>query len=88
MAEFAPGLSVKGYGLDIGLLFWALDPGKAKNKLVRTFTITKVFPYRTIELSQPDGLNFKVNVHRVKHYFEGDLPPKAIQDLHTLSKDE
>ncbi|GJZ49821.1 reverse transcriptase domain-containing protein [Tanacetum coccineum] len=29
-----------------------------------------------------------VNVHRVKHYFEGDLPPKAIQDLHTLSKDE
>ncbi|GJY64722.1 hypothetical protein Tco_0466182, partial [Tanacetum coccineum] len=28
------------------------------------------------ELSQPDGPNFKVNGHRVKHYFGGDLPPK------------
>ncbi|GJR11726.1 reverse transcriptase domain-containing protein [Tanacetum coccineum] len=36
----------------------------------------QVFPYGTIELSQPDGLNFKVNGHRVKHYFGGDLPPK------------
>nr|GEY72354.1 reverse transcriptase domain-containing protein [Tanacetum cinerariifolium] len=25
----------------------------------KTFTITKVFPYGTVELSQPDGLNFK-----------------------------
>nr|GEU55343.1 DNA-directed DNA polymerase [Tanacetum cinerariifolium] len=38
------------------------------------FTITKVFSYGTIELSQPDGLNFKVNGHRVKHYFGGDVP--------------
>nr|GEX15789.1 reverse transcriptase domain-containing protein [Tanacetum cinerariifolium] len=36
-----------------------------------TFTITKVFPYGTIDLSQPDGTNFKVNGHRVKHYFGG-----------------
>ncbi|GKC21174.1 putative reverse transcriptase domain-containing protein, partial [Tanacetum coccineum] len=35
------------------------------------------FPYGTIELSQPDGPNFKVNGHRVKHYFGGDLPPKV-----------
>ncbi|GKA11448.1 reverse transcriptase domain-containing protein [Tanacetum coccineum] len=42
------------------------------------FTITKVFPYGTIELSQPDGPNFKVNGHRVKHYFGGDLPPKVV----------
>nr|GEX98090.1 reverse transcriptase domain-containing protein [Tanacetum cinerariifolium] len=39
-------------------------------------TITQVFPYGTIELSQPDGLNFKVNGHRVKHYFGGDIPSK------------
>ncbi|GKB52920.1 reverse transcriptase domain-containing protein [Tanacetum coccineum] len=52
------------------------------------FTITKVFPYRTIELSQPDGPNFKVNGLRVKHYFVGNLPPKVIQDLHTFSKNE
>ncbi|GJV56526.1 reverse transcriptase domain-containing protein [Tanacetum coccineum] len=54
----------------------------------RPFTITKVFPYGTIELSQPDGPNFKVNGHRVKHYFGGNLPPKEVQDLHTLPKDE
>ncbi|GJR91723.1 hypothetical protein Tco_0215734 [Tanacetum coccineum] len=43
---------------------------------------------KTVELSQPDGPNFKVNGHRVKHYFGGDLPPKEVQDLHTLPKDE
>ncbi|GKD85895.1 reverse transcriptase domain-containing protein [Tanacetum coccineum] len=30
----------------------------------------------------------RVNDHRVKHYFGGDLPPKVVQDLHTFSKDE
>ncbi|GJX98122.1 reverse transcriptase domain-containing protein [Tanacetum coccineum] len=62
--------------------------GKLKTRWSGPFTITKVFPYETIELSQPDGPNFKVNGHRVKHYFGGDLPPKVVQDLHTLSKDE
>ncbi|GJZ69738.1 reverse transcriptase domain-containing protein [Tanacetum coccineum] len=59
-----------------------------KTRWSDTFTITKVFPYGTIELSQLDGPNFKVNGHRVKHYFGGDLPPKEAQDLHTLPKDE
>nr|GFA80348.1 reverse transcriptase domain-containing protein [Tanacetum cinerariifolium] len=27
----------------------------------------------TVELSQPDGPNFKVNGHRVEHYFGGDV---------------
>ncbi|GKA52661.1 reverse transcriptase domain-containing protein [Tanacetum coccineum] len=44
------------------------------------FTIAQVFPYGTVELSQPDGLNFKVNGHRVKHYFGGDIPPKVKDD--------
>nr|GFA99660.1 reverse transcriptase domain-containing protein [Tanacetum cinerariifolium] len=48
--------------------------GKLKTHWSRPFTITKVFPYETVELSQPDGPNFKVNGHRVKHYFEGDVP--------------
>ncbi|GKE64580.1 reverse transcriptase domain-containing protein [Tanacetum coccineum] len=51
------------------------------------FTITQVFPYGTIELSQPDGPNFKVNGHRVKHYFGGDIPSKVVPDLQTFSKD-
>ncbi|GJY39829.1 reverse transcriptase domain-containing protein [Tanacetum coccineum] len=62
--------------------------GKLKTRWSGPFTITKVFPYGTIKLSQPDGPNFKVNGHRVKHYFRGDLPPKVVQDLHTFSKDE
>ncbi|GJT02566.1 reverse transcriptase domain-containing protein [Tanacetum coccineum] len=62
--------------------------GKLKTRWSGPFTITKVFPYGTIELSQPDGPNFKVNGHRVKHYFGGDLLPKEVQDLHTLPKDK
>nr|GEU61131.1 reverse transcriptase domain-containing protein [Tanacetum cinerariifolium] len=33
---------------------------KVKTRWSRPFTITKVFPYRTVELSQLDGLNFKM----------------------------
>ncbi|GJT47773.1 reverse transcriptase domain-containing protein [Tanacetum coccineum] len=61
--------------------------GKLKTRWSGPFTITQVFPYGTVELSQPDGLNFKVNGHRVKHYFGGDIPPKVVPDLHTLPKD-
>ncbi|GJX23573.1 reverse transcriptase domain-containing protein [Tanacetum coccineum] len=50
--------------------------GKLKTRWSGPFTITKVFPYGTIELSQLDGPNFKVNGHRVKHYFGEGLPPK------------
>nr|GEZ28257.1 reverse transcriptase domain-containing protein [Tanacetum cinerariifolium] len=48
--------------------------GMLKTRWSGPFTITKVFPYGTVELSQPDGPNFKVNGHRVKHYFGGDVP--------------
>nr|GFB50709.1 reverse transcriptase domain-containing protein [Tanacetum cinerariifolium] len=47
---------------------------KLKTHWSGLFTITKVFPYGTVELSQPDGLNIKVNGHHVKHYFGGDVP--------------
>nr|GEW28033.1 reverse transcriptase domain-containing protein [Tanacetum cinerariifolium] len=61
--------------------------GKLKTRWSGPFTITRVFPYDTIELSQPDGLNFKVNGHRVKHYFDGDIPSNITPDLHTFPKD-
>ncbi|GJV19519.1 reverse transcriptase domain-containing protein [Tanacetum coccineum] len=51
--------------------------GKLKTRWSRPFTITKVFSYGTIELSQTNGPNFKVNCHRVKHYFGEDLTPKV-----------
>nr|GEW72141.1 reverse transcriptase domain-containing protein [Tanacetum cinerariifolium] len=48
--------------------------GKLKTRWSRPFTITKVFPYGTVELSQANGPNFKVNGHRVKNYLGGDVP--------------
>ncbi|GJZ97691.1 reverse transcriptase domain-containing protein [Tanacetum coccineum] len=61
--------------------------GKLKTRWSGPFTIAQVFPYGTVELSQPDGPNFKVNGHRVKHYFGGGIPTKVVPDLHTLPKD-
>nr|GEV44550.1 reverse transcriptase domain-containing protein [Tanacetum cinerariifolium] len=57
--------------------------GKLKTRWSGPFTITKVFPYGTVELSQSDGSNFKVNGHRVKHYFGGDVPQLVVPDLQT-----
>ncbi|GJZ97407.1 reverse transcriptase domain-containing protein [Tanacetum coccineum] len=51
--------------------------GKLKTRWLGPFTITQVFPYGTVEYSQPNGPNFKVNGHRVKHYFGGDIPSKV-----------
>ncbi|GKC30246.1 reverse transcriptase domain-containing protein, partial [Tanacetum coccineum] len=48
----------------------------------------KFFHTEPLSYLNPDGPNFKVNDHRVKHYFGRDLPPKVVQDLHTLSKAE
>nr|GEV82710.1 reverse transcriptase domain-containing protein [Tanacetum cinerariifolium] len=42
---------------------------KLKSHWSGPFTISQVYPYGTVELSQPDGPNFKVNGHRLKHYF-------------------
>nr|GEV78303.1 hypothetical protein [Tanacetum cinerariifolium] len=61
--------------------------GKLKTHWSGPFTITRVFPYGTIELSQPNGLNFKVNGHRVKHYFGGDIPSNVAPDLYTFPMD-
>nr|GEU65724.1 reverse transcriptase domain-containing protein [Tanacetum cinerariifolium] len=62
--------------------------GKLKTRWSGPFTITQVFPYGTVELSQPNGPNFKVNGHRVKHYFGGDIPSKVVLDLHTIPVDK
>ncbi|GJZ59649.1 reverse transcriptase domain-containing protein [Tanacetum coccineum] len=39
------------------------------------------------QLSHADGSNFKVNCHRLKHYYGGDTPPLVIPDLQTFPKD-
>nr|GEV27333.1 reverse transcriptase domain-containing protein [Tanacetum cinerariifolium] len=62
--------------------------GKLKTRWSGPFTITKVFPYGTVELSNPDGPNFKVNGHRVKNYFGGDVPQLVVPDLQTFPMDK
>ncbi|GJU92361.1 reverse transcriptase domain-containing protein [Tanacetum coccineum] len=61
--------------------------GKLKSRWSGPFTIVQVFPYGTVELSQNSGPNFKVNGHRLKHYFGGDVPAMDILDLQTFPKD-
>nr|GEW97925.1 hypothetical protein [Tanacetum cinerariifolium] len=61
---------------------------KLKTHWSGPFTITHVFPYGTIELSQTDGPNFKVNGHRLKHYFEEDIPKMVVPDLQTFPKEQ
>nr|GEV28572.1 reverse transcriptase domain-containing protein [Tanacetum cinerariifolium] len=58
--------------------------GKLKTHWSGPFTIAKVFPYGTVELAQANGPNFKVNGHRVKHYFGGDVPQLVVPDLQTF----
>nr|GEV20579.1 reverse transcriptase domain-containing protein [Tanacetum cinerariifolium] len=62
--------------------------GKLKTRWSRPFTITQVFPYGTVELSQTDGTNFKVNGHRLKHYFGEDIPKMVAPYLQTFPKDQ
>nr|GEX00432.1 reverse transcriptase domain-containing protein [Tanacetum cinerariifolium] len=62
--------------------------GKLKTRCSGPFTITEVYPYGTAKLSHADGSNFKVNYHRLKHYYGGDVPPMEILDFQTLPKDK
>nr|GEY98847.1 reverse transcriptase domain-containing protein [Tanacetum cinerariifolium] len=55
--------------------------GKLKSRWSGPFTISQVYPYGTVELSQPDGPNFKVNNHRLKYYFGEDVPKLVVPDL-------
>ncbi|GJU11974.1 reverse transcriptase domain-containing protein [Tanacetum coccineum] len=61
--------------------------GKLKSRWSDPFTIAEVFPFGTVELSQPDGPNFKVNGHWIKNYFGGDIPAMDVPDLHLSPKD-
>nr|GEX67224.1 reverse transcriptase domain-containing protein [Tanacetum cinerariifolium] len=61
--------------------------GKLKSHWSGPFTISQVYSYGTIELPQPDGPNFKVNGHCLKHYFEEDIPKLVVPDLQTFPRD-
>nr|GEZ96593.1 reverse transcriptase domain-containing protein [Tanacetum cinerariifolium] len=61
--------------------------GKLKSRWSGPFTISEIYPYGTAKLIHPDGCNFKVNCHRLKHYHGGDLPPLEIPNVTTFPKE-
>nr|GEY05089.1 reverse transcriptase domain-containing protein [Tanacetum cinerariifolium] len=58
--------------------------GKLKTRWTGPFIVSQVFPYGTVELSQTNRPNFKVNGHRLKHYFGEDIPLMVVPDLQTF----
>nr|GFB63308.1 reverse transcriptase domain-containing protein [Tanacetum cinerariifolium] len=61
--------------------------GKLKSRWSGPFTLSEIYPYGIAKLIHPDGFNFKVNCHRLKHYHGGDPPPLKIPDVTTFPKD-
>nr|GEW06249.1 reverse transcriptase domain-containing protein [Tanacetum cinerariifolium] len=61
--------------------------GKLKSCWSDPFTIFEIYPYGTAKLVHPNGCNFKVNCHRLKHYHGGDPPPMKIPNVQTFPKD-
>nr|GEX32600.1 reverse transcriptase domain-containing protein [Tanacetum cinerariifolium] len=55
--------------------------GKLKTCWSGPFTVTQVFPYGIVKLSQTDRPNFKMNGHRLKQYFREDIPKMVVPDL-------
>ncbi|GJY28130.1 reverse transcriptase domain-containing protein [Tanacetum coccineum] len=47
--------------------------GKLKTRWYGPYTIKKVFPYGTVKVRGKNGVNFKVNEHRLKKYDGGDI---------------
>nr|GEZ71998.1 reverse transcriptase domain-containing protein [Tanacetum cinerariifolium] len=65
-----------------------LHDSKIKTAWSGPFIIIYVFSYGTVELSQTDRPNFKVNDHRLKHYFGEDIPKMVVPDLQTFPKNQ
>nr|GEY10404.1 reverse transcriptase domain-containing protein [Tanacetum cinerariifolium] len=61
---------------------------KLKTRWTGPFIVAQVFPYGTVALSQTDRPNFKVNGHRLKHYFGGDIPQLVVPDLQLIPMDQ
>nr|GEU61312.1 reverse transcriptase domain-containing protein [Tanacetum cinerariifolium] len=61
--------------------------GKLKSRWSDPYTISEIYPYETTKLIHPDGCNFKLNCHLLKHYHGGDPRPLEIPDVTTFPKD-
>ena len=50
-----------------------LFSGKLKSRWSGPFTVTKVFPHGGEKVTHPEKGTFKVNIQRLKPYFEGEF---------------
>nr|GEZ04423.1 reverse transcriptase domain-containing protein [Tanacetum cinerariifolium] len=58
--------------------YWALKHVNFDLKTAGDHRKLQLNELNELQLSQPNGPNFKVNSHRVKHYFGGDIPSKNL----------
>ncbi|XP_021837068.1 uncharacterized protein [Spinacia oleracea] len=65
--EFKEGEKVLLYNSRLKLF-----PGKLKSRWSGPFDVVRVFPHGAIEIRNDDSGSFKVNGHRLKHYYMGD----------------
>ena len=56
-----------------------LFPVKLKSRWSGPFTVIQVFPQGAIEIEGADGVKFKVNGHRLKHYFAGPRERSSVE---------
>ena len=55
-----------------------LFPGKLLSRWTGPFTVTGVFPYGAVEVSNDSKCTFKVNGQCLKPYFEGDFNKQKV----------
>nr|GFA96405.1 reverse transcriptase domain-containing protein [Tanacetum cinerariifolium] len=85
--QFARIMSKYGVTYRLSTAYHPQTSGQVKVTNRGLKRILKRTPYGTAKLVHPDGCNFKVNCHRLKHYHGGDPPPLEIPDVHTFPKD-
>nr|GFB04524.1 hypothetical protein [Tanacetum cinerariifolium] len=50
-----------------------LHPGKLKSKWSGPFVVETMYPYGAVEITDKNGLSFKVNGKRLKKYYDGSF---------------
>ena len=72
LKTFEPGQEVLLYNSKLKLF-----PGKLKSKWSGPFIVVKAYDKGQVELEGKSGEKFKVNGHRIKHYWGGEIDRQA-----------
>ncbi|GJV53613.1 hypothetical protein Tco_1449354 [Tanacetum coccineum] len=58
-----------------------MHPGKLKSKWYGPNVVKIVYPYGTVEITDKNGISFKVNGQRLKKYYDGHIDTGDKEDL-------